>query len=150
MIEEFRFDWRQEQEICSLLRSFQTGSGPILFVCSGHLEVLPPGLKRPGREADHLAPSTAEVKYECSYTFTPPDLLSTRLNLPCLYSWFPVCMLFPSWTGMQCLYCSHRANSVSAGGILAGFTCLCIFIYLFIYSWLTEHYFPADHSGRAF
>jgi hypothetical protein len=30
------------------------------------------GVKRPGREADHLTPSSAEVKNEWSYTSTPP------------------------------------------------------------------------------
>jgi len=33
--------------------------------------VLTPGVKRPGREADHSPPSTAEVKPEWSYTSTP-------------------------------------------------------------------------------
>jgi hypothetical protein len=31
-----------------------------------------PGVKRPGREADHSPPSIAEVKNAWSYTFTPP------------------------------------------------------------------------------
>jgi hypothetical protein len=31
-----------------------------------------PGVKRPGREADHSPPSSAEVKNEWSYTSTPP------------------------------------------------------------------------------
>jgi hypothetical protein len=30
------------------------------------------GVKRPGREADHSAPSSAEVKNTWSYTSTPP------------------------------------------------------------------------------
>jgi hypothetical protein len=30
------------------------------------------GVKRPGREADHSPPSSAEVKNACSYTSTPP------------------------------------------------------------------------------
>jgi hypothetical protein len=30
------------------------------------------GVKRPGREADHLPPSSAEVKNAWSYTSTPP------------------------------------------------------------------------------
>jgi hypothetical protein len=33
------------------------------------------GIKRPGREADHLAPSSAEVKNAWSYTSTPPYVL---------------------------------------------------------------------------
>jgi hypothetical protein len=32
-------------------------------------------IKRPGREAYHLPPSTDEVKNEWSYTFTPPTRL---------------------------------------------------------------------------
>jgi hypothetical protein len=31
-----------------------------------------PGVKRPGREADHSPPSSAEVKNTWSYTSTPP------------------------------------------------------------------------------
>jgi hypothetical protein len=31
-----------------------------------------PGVKRPGREADHSPPSSAEVKNACIYTSTPP------------------------------------------------------------------------------
>jgi hypothetical protein len=31
-----------------------------------------PGVKRPGREADHSPPSSAEVKNSWSYTSTPP------------------------------------------------------------------------------
>jgi hypothetical protein len=35
-------------------------------------ETLIPGLKRPGREADHTPPSSAEVKNAWSYTSAPP------------------------------------------------------------------------------
>jgi len=31
------------------------------------------GVKRPGREADHSPPSSAEVKSEWNYTFILPD-----------------------------------------------------------------------------
>jgi len=31
-----------------------------------------PGENRPGREAEHSHPSSAEVKNACSYTATPP------------------------------------------------------------------------------
>ena len=34
--------------------------------------VLPRGLKRPGREFDHLPPSSAEVKNEWSFDSSPP------------------------------------------------------------------------------
>jgi hypothetical protein len=33
------------------------------------------GVKRPEREADHLSPSSAEVKNGCSYTFISPARL---------------------------------------------------------------------------
>jgi hypothetical protein len=36
------------------------------------------GLKRPGREADHSPPSSAEVKNAWSYTSTPPNTPSWR------------------------------------------------------------------------
>jgi len=37
--------------------------------------VLTPWVKRPGREADHLPPHSAEVKNTYSYTSTPPTRL---------------------------------------------------------------------------
>jgi hypothetical protein len=36
-------------------------------------EALSPGVKRPGREADHSLPASAEVKKMRIYTSTPPD-----------------------------------------------------------------------------
>jgi len=36
---------------------------------------LTPGVKRQGREANHLPPSSAEVKNGCSYTFISPARL---------------------------------------------------------------------------
>jgi hypothetical protein len=33
---------------------------------------LSPGVKWPGREADHSPPTSAEVKKKCIYTSTPP------------------------------------------------------------------------------
>jgi hypothetical protein len=48
-----RFDPRKGQEIC--LYSVQTGSG-------AHPASYPWGVKRPGRDADHSPPSSAEVK----------------------------------------------------------------------------------------
>jgi hypothetical protein len=35
-------------------------------------------VKRPGREADHSPPSSAEVKNAWSYTSTPPNMSSGR------------------------------------------------------------------------
>jgi hypothetical protein len=57
-----------------------------------------PGVKRPGREADHSPPSTAEVKNECRYTFTPQyvfmvwcsvkkESTGTTLPLPLSFTW---------------------------------------------------------------
>jgi hypothetical protein len=48
------------------------------------------GVKRPGREADHLPPSSGEVKNAWNYTYTPPIRLhgivlsekSTGTSLP--------------------------------------------------------------------
>jgi len=40
-------------------------------------EALSLGEKRPGREADHLPPSSVKVKNACSYTYTP----SIRLHV---------------------------------------------------------------------
>jgi hypothetical protein len=54
---------------------------------------LTPGVKRPGREADHSRPSSADVTNACSYIYTPPP---------------PICILCvvlnyardtPSWRG---------------------------------------------------
>jgi hypothetical protein len=55
-----------------------TRSGRDLFLFSAASrpalgpESLSPGVKRPGREADHSHPSSAEAKSEWSYTSTPP------------------------------------------------------------------------------
>jgi hypothetical protein len=53
------------------LHVVQTGYGaqpPIQWVPG----TLSPGVKRPGREADHLPPTSAEVKNTWMYTSTPP------------------------------------------------------------------------------
>jgi len=42
------------------------------FVCICVAGALTPGVKRPGREADHSPPCSAEVKKERSYTSAPP------------------------------------------------------------------------------
>jgi hypothetical protein len=36
---------------------------------------LSPGVKKPGRETDHLPPSAAEFKNVWNYTYTPPYVL---------------------------------------------------------------------------
>jgi hypothetical protein len=42
------------------------------LLSNGYLGALSLGKKRPGREADHSPPSSAEVKNAWSYTSTPP------------------------------------------------------------------------------
>jgi len=47
--------------------------GPPSLLSNGYQELfLSLGVKRPGREADHLFPSSAEVKNTWRYTSTPP------------------------------------------------------------------------------
>jgi hypothetical protein len=56
----------------SLHHGVQNGSGvhPVSYpMDTGGLSL---GVKRPGREADHSPPSSAEVKNAWSYTSTPP------------------------------------------------------------------------------
>jgi hypothetical protein len=59
---------------------------------------LSPGIKRPGREADHSPPSSAEVKNAWSYISTPPIRLhdvvlnkSTGTTLPLVFN-FTFCV----------------------------------------------------------
>jgi hypothetical protein len=53
-----------------------TASRPVLGPTQPYIQWVPgtlsPGVKRPGREDDHLPPSSAEVKNTCSYTSTCP------------------------------------------------------------------------------
>jgi hypothetical protein len=60
----------------SLLHVVQTGSGghPASYpvATGGGGGGISPGVKRPGREADHSPPTSAEVKKTLIYTFTPP------------------------------------------------------------------------------
>jgi len=55
---------------------FATVSRPVLWPTQPPIQWVPEvpslGIKRPGCEADHSPPCTAEVKNECSYTSTPP------------------------------------------------------------------------------
>jgi hypothetical protein len=55
-----------------LLFPSRTALGPTQPPFQWVPEFLSLGVKRPGREADHLPPSTAEVKSVWSYTSTPP------------------------------------------------------------------------------
>jgi hypothetical protein len=55
---------------------FATASGPALRPTQPPIQRVPgalfPGIKRPGREADHSPPSSADVKNAWNYTSTPP------------------------------------------------------------------------------
>jgi hypothetical protein len=55
---------------------FSTSSRPALGFTQSPIQwvlgALSPGIKRPGREADHSPPDSAEVKKMFNYTFTPP------------------------------------------------------------------------------
>jgi hypothetical protein len=46
--------------------------GPKIIYKSNYYILSFPGVKRPGREADHSPPTTAEVKKMWIYTSTPP------------------------------------------------------------------------------
>jgi hypothetical protein len=58
-----------------------TSSRPVLEPTQRPIQwvagALSPGAKRPGREADHTPPTTAEVKNIWIYTFTPPHVFMT-------------------------------------------------------------------------
>jgi hypothetical protein len=46
--------------------------GPPSLLSSAYQDLLPLGVKRPGREAYNSSPSSAEVKNAWSYTSIPP------------------------------------------------------------------------------
>jgi hypothetical protein len=75
------FDSRQGLGIFLFTTASRTALGPtqppIQWVPGG----LSLGVKRPGREADHSPPSSAEVKNAWSYTFTPPIRLHGVVRL---------------------------------------------------------------------
>jgi hypothetical protein len=64
---EFEFQWGQE---LLFLHVLQIGSGAHTVI------QWVPGVKRPGREADHLPPTSAEVKQTWVYTSTPPNVIA--------------------------------------------------------------------------
>jgi hypothetical protein len=66
--------WRQQ---FSLLHVVQTGFGkhPAYPMGTGALSQ---GVKRPGREADHSPPISAEVKETWVYTYTPPYIFKAE------------------------------------------------------------------------
>jgi hypothetical protein len=59
----------------SVLQSFQTGSGTHQPPTQWVLGSIFPGIKWLGCEADHSAPSSAEVQNVWSYTSAPPYVL---------------------------------------------------------------------------
>jgi len=58
--------------------AFRPALGPTQPPIQWTQEALIPGVKRPGREADHSHPYNAEVKPSWSYTSTPPIMSSWR------------------------------------------------------------------------
>jgi hypothetical protein len=63
---------RYKEGVSSLLHRFQTSyeASPASYpIGTGSFF---PGVKQPGREADHSPPSSAEVKNPSSYTSVPP------------------------------------------------------------------------------
>jgi hypothetical protein len=67
-------DWGSRKGLGNLL--FTTASRPTLGPTQPPIQwvlgALSSGVQRPGREADHSLPSSAEVKNAWSYTSTPP------------------------------------------------------------------------------
>jgi hypothetical protein len=61
------FDSRQGQGIFVFATACIPGRVPPSLLCNGYR-----GVKRPGREANHLPPCSAEVKNVWSYASTPP------------------------------------------------------------------------------
>jgi hypothetical protein len=64
--------WLDDREVGVRVHDVQTGSGvhPTSYPMDTGGSF--PGLKQPGREADHSAPASAEVKKMWNYTYTPP------------------------------------------------------------------------------
>jgi hypothetical protein len=66
------FDSRQGLRIFLFTTVSRPALGPTQPPIQWVRETLSLGLKRPGRETDHLSPSSADVKSVWSYTSTPP------------------------------------------------------------------------------
>jgi hypothetical protein len=66
------FDSRQELGIFLFTNASRTALGPTQPPIQWVPWTLSLGVKRPGLEADHSLPSSAEVKNDWSYTSTPP------------------------------------------------------------------------------
>jgi hypothetical protein len=65
--------FRHERAMISVLHRVQTGSGgPPSLRSNRNGGAFTPGVKRPGREANHSPQSSAEVENPWSHTSTPP------------------------------------------------------------------------------
>jgi len=93
--------------------------GPPSLLFCGYRGVISPGVKQPGREADHWSPFTAEFKNAWSYTSTPPSvfmawylvklpLLMVGILAPARFSW--------QWNALGFATC--RSSSGSCYGTL--------------------------------
>jgi hypothetical protein len=71
-LDDREFDSRQGLEIFVFATAFRAALGPTQPPIQCEPGVLSLGIKWPGREADHLSLSSAEVKNKWSYTSAPP------------------------------------------------------------------------------
>jgi hypothetical protein len=81
----------------------QTGSGahPVSYPMG--IVGLSPGVKRPGREADHSPPSSAEAENACVDASTPPIRLH---GLVITYAQGQICFfLYPTFSGISIVIC---------------------------------------------
>jgi len=81
------FEFQKEQEIFPAPKRPYWLWGPSTLQSNGHHDSFP-GLKRPGRAVDHSSPSSAKVKNELSYSFTPPTRLH-GVDMDNLTSYYP-------------------------------------------------------------
>jgi hypothetical protein len=90
------FDSRRGLGIFLFATASRTALGPTQPPIRWVLGILSPGIKRPGREADHLSPTSAEVKNTWSYTSTPQYvfmiwlLVKHRVNFTFIITWISV------------------------------------------------------------
>jgi hypothetical protein len=76
------FDSRRGLGIFLFSSTSRPALGPPSLLSNGYRGLLPPGVKRPGREADHSHPSNAEVKnaWHCTSTPSTSCLIKHRDN----------------------------------------------------------------------
>jgi hypothetical protein len=65
------FESRKGQNI-SLLYNVQTCNGAHSISYPTGMGILPQRVKKPGRECDHSAPTSAQLKNKWTLSFTPP------------------------------------------------------------------------------